>query len=278
VNARTELSQLSPRELRALFRSGSLDTPTSGLAAGYVQANLVILPAVFAFDFLLFCLRNPKPCPLIEVLEAGRTEPAVARGADIRTDLPRYRVWEDGELAGEPSDIAALWRDDLVTFLLGCSFSFEAALLAAQVPVRHIEDGCNVPMFRTDRPCVQAGRFHGPMVVSMRPIPASLVEKATEISRGMPEAHGAPVHVGDPSALGIADISKPDYGDPVSLRDGDVPMFWACGVTPQAVAMTSRAPLVLTHSPGRMFLTDWRNEDCERNRFHAVPFGARDTT
>jgi len=266
VNARTELSQLSPRELRALFRSGSLDTPTSGLAAGYVQANLVILPAVFAFDFLLFCLRNPKPCPLIEVLEAGRT------------DLPRYRVWEDGELAGEPSDIAALWRDDLVTFLLGCSFSFEAALLAAQVPVRHIEDGCNVPMFRTDRPCVQAGRFHGPMVVSMRPIPASLVEKATEISRGMPEAHGAPVHVGDPSALGIADISKPDYGDPVSLRDGDVPMFWACGVTPQAVAMTSRAPLVLTHSPGRMFLTDWRNEDCERNRFHAVPFGARDTT
>jgi len=231
---------------------------------GYVQANLVVVPRDLAFDFLLFCQRNPKPCPLLDVTEAGNPEPClVAPGADLRTDLPRYRVYRDGEVVDEPTDLARWWRDDLVGFLLGCSFTFESALLQAGVPVRHLEQGCNVPMYRTSIACRPAGVFHGPMVVSMRPLTPAQAVTATRVCGRFPRAHGVPVHFGDPEAIGIRDLSKPDFGDPVEMRSGEVPVFWACGVTPQAVAMQSRPPFLITHKPGHMFVTDLRDTDLE---------------
>lgn len=252
----------SPAALRARFRRGLDARPTAGLAPGFVQANLVILPREAAFDFLLFCQRNPKPCPLLEVIEAGSAEPVrMAPGADLRTDLPRYRVYRDGRLVSEPTDIAAEWRDGLVSFLIGCSFTFEGALVEAGLPVRHVEQGCNVPMYVTSIPCDPAGGFHGPMVVSMRPIPAAQVVRAVQVTSRFPAVHGAPVHVGDPSAIGIAAIDRPDLGDPVEIRAGEVPVFWACGVTPQAVAMASKPPLLIAHAPGHMFLTDRRDAE-----------------
>lgn len=252
----------SPRELRGLIRRGELVRPTSGMAPGHVQTNLVILPRDLAFDFLLFCQRNPRPCPLLEVVEAGQTEPKqMAPGADLRYDVPKYRVYQHGKLIDEPTDIAEYWRDDLVSFLLGCSFSFETALLRAGVPVRHMECGTNVPMFITSIPTTPAGAFAGPMVVSMRPIPRDKVVRAVQVTSRFPAVHGAPVHIGEPEAIGIKDIHRPDLGDPVEIREGEVPVFWACGVTPQAVAMKSRPPLMITHSPGHMFITDMRDED-----------------
>jgi uncharacterized protein YcsI (UPF0317 family) len=246
-----------PKEIREAIRLGKWTTVTAGLAPGFVQANLVVLPREHAYDFLLFCQRNPRPCPLIEVSDAGSPEPQwVAPGADLRTDLPKYRIYRDGELAEELTDITPYWRDDLVAFLLGCSFTFERALMDAGIPVRHIEAGHNVSMWRTSLACRPAGRFHGPMVVSMRPIPNELVPKAVTVTARFPMAHGAPVHVGDPTAIGIRDLSRPDYGDPTLIRAGEVPVFWACGVTPQAVALASRPPFIITHSPGHMFLTD----------------------
>jgi len=219
----------------------------------------MVLPREAAFDFLLFCQRNPKPCPLVEVLDAGQTEPACAPGADLRTDLPRYRVYQGGQLAGEVADATSLWREDLVSFVIGCSFSFEEALAAAGVPLRHVERGCNVPMYRTSRACAPAGRFTGPLVVSMRPIPAEKVPLAVQVTSRFEKVHGAPVHVGDPAHLGIADVSKPDWGDFVGIEAGEVPMFWACGVTPQAVALASKPSFMITHSPGLMFITDIPN-------------------
>jgi uncharacterized protein YcsI (UPF0317 family) len=227
------------------------------MAPGYTQANLVILPRELAYDFLLFCVRNPKPCPIIDVTDVGSPVPAqAAPRADLRTDLPRYRVYEHGELVDEPTDIRHRWRDDMVGFLLGCSFTFEQALVGAGIPLRHWECGTGVPMWATNRACVPAGTFHGPLVVSMRPVRADLVERASEISSRYPHAHGAPVHAGDPAALGIRDLAAPDWGDPTDVLPGEVPMFWACGVTPQAVAIASRPPLVITHAPGHMFVTD----------------------
>lgn len=246
--------------VRAACRSGELTGPTPGLAAGFVQTNLVVLPKDWAFDFLLFCQRNPKPCPLLDVTDPGDPEPkAVAPGADLRTDLPRYRLWQDGELLAEPTDITAHWRDDLVSFLIGCSFTFETALLTAGVPVRHIEQGVNVPMYRTAARCKPAGRFRGPLVVSMRPLTPAHAVKATQICSRMPRAHGAPVHLGDPAGLGIADLARPDYGDPVTVHPGELPVFWACGVTPQAALAEARPPFAITHAPGHMFLTDLRD-------------------
>lgn len=230
---------------------------TAGLAPGFAQANLAVLPRADAYDFLLFCQRNPKPCPLLEVTEPGSPVPeGVAPEADLRTDLPRYRIFRDGELVAEPADIAEYWREDLVAFLLGCSFTFEHALLRAGIPLRHIAEGKNVAMYRTGVACRTAGRFQGPLVVSMRPIAASQVARAAQISGRYPAVHGAPVHVGDPATLGIADLDRPDYGDPAEIRPGEVPVFWACGVTPQAVAVASRPPLLITHAPGSMFVTD----------------------
>jgi uncharacterized protein YcsI (UPF0317 family) len=251
---------LSASELRARCRQGTFSGHTSGHAYGNVQANLMVVPQEAAFDFLLFCQRNPKPCPLIEVLEAGIPSPQCAPGADIRSDLPSYRVYRDGKLAQETNDIHTFWREDLVSFLIGCSFSFEEALLRAGVPLRHIELGRTVSMYRTKVECQSAGRFHGPLVVSMRPIPASLVPKAVEVTARFARVHGAPVQVGAPEQLGIRDLQQPDYGDPVPIEPGEIPVFWACGVTPQSVALASKSPFCITHAPGRMFVTDLRND------------------
>ncbi len=252
-------------DVRAACRAGQLTGPTPGLAPGFVHANLVLLPQEWAFDFLLFCQRNPKPCPLLDVTEPGNPEPkTVAPGSDLRTDLPAYRVWHHGELIAEPTDVRDHWREDLVGFVIGCSFTFENALLEAGVPVRHIEQNVNVPMYRTNVACRPAGRFHGPMVVSMRPLKPEEALKATTICARLPLAHGAPVHFGDPAALGIADIATPDFGDAVEIRPGEVPVFWACGVTPQAALMAARPPFAITHKPGHMFLTDLRDHELEQ--------------
>ena len=255
---------LNAAEVRLACRDGSLSGPTPGLAPGFVQANLVMLPKDWAFDFLLFCQRNPKPCPLLDVTEPGDTEPrGVAPGADLRTDLPAYRIWNHGELVAEPTDVKAYWRDDLVSFVIGCSFTFENALLERGIPVRHIEQNRNVPMYRTNRPCQSAGRFSGPMVVSMRPLTPSQTISASLVCAKYPLAHGAPVHFGDPAAIGIADIDTPDYGDAVEIRPGEQPVFWACGVTPQAALAQAKPPFAITHKPGHMFLTDLRDRDLE---------------
>jgi uncharacterized protein YcsI (UPF0317 family) len=250
---------VTPAELRQACRAGRWDRPTAGLAGGFVQANLVAVPGEAAFDFLLYCQRNPKPCPVIEVVEAGRVEPACAPGADLRTDLPRYRIYRDGRLAEERTEVREPWSPDLVAFLLGCSFSFEEALLAAGVPLRHVEARSNVPMYRTRVATAPAGRFRGPLVVSMRPIPAAQVALAVQVTSRYERVHGAPVHVGSPEALGIGDLSRPDWGDPVEVRPGEIPVFWACGVTPQAAALESRLPFCITHAPGHMFVSDLAN-------------------
>jgi uncharacterized protein YcsI (UPF0317 family) len=259
-----ELQDEDGGKIRYLASTGELTGPTAGLALGYVQANLVVVPRDLAFDFLLFCQRNPKPCPLLDVTEPGSAEPKlVAPGGDVRVEVPRYCVYRHGERVEEPADLTGWWRDDLVAFLLGCSFTFENALLQAGVPVRHVEQGCNVPMYRTNIPCRPAGVFHGPLVVSMRPLTPAQAITATRICARFPRAHGTPVHLGDPAALGIRDLGKPDFGDPVEIRPGEMPVFWACGVTPQAVAMEARPPLLLTHKPGHMFVTDLRDTDLE---------------
>jgi uncharacterized protein YcsI (UPF0317 family) len=250
-----EPATLSPAHARALFRTGMV-SPTSGWATGYTQANLVAVPRDWAYDVLLFCQRNPKPCPVLDVTDPGDTATALAPDADLSTDLPRYRVWRDGELVEEADDVRALWDEDLVAFLIGCSFTFEAGLLEAGIPLRHVEQGRNVSMYLTDRQCRPAGRLRGPLAVSMRPIPAAFVDRTAELSGKMPAVHGGPVHVGDPSALGIEDLSRPDFGDPVDAEAGDVPVFWACGVTPQAALMASRPPFAITHAPGHMLITD----------------------
>jgi uncharacterized protein YcsI (UPF0317 family) len=250
------------REVRQRIRNGEWRRPTAGLAPGFVQTNLVILPRDLAFDFLLFAQRNPKPCPVLEVTDAGSPEPTLsAPAADLRTDVPKYCIYRDGVLTEEVMDLQSVWRDDLVSFLLGCSFTFESALLQAGVPVRHIEERRNVPMFVTTIPCRPAGVFHGPLVVTMRPIPAALVSRAVQITGRYPGVHGAPVHVGDPAQIGIRDVTHPDFGDAVTVRPGEVPVYWACGVTPQAVAMRAKPPLMFTHAPGHMFVTDLRNEE-----------------
>ncbi len=244
-------------EVRMAARQGFLTGPTPGLARGCPQANLVIVPQEFASDFLLFCERNRTACPLLDVTTPGDPEPRkVAAGADLRTDLPAYRVWQDGQLVAEPIDILDWWREDLVSFLLGCSFTFENALLQESIPVRHLEMGCNVPMYRTNIACKPAGRFAGPLVVSMRPMSPAQAIEATRICARFPDAHGPPLHVGDPSAIGIESIERPDFGDPVTIRAGEAPVFWACGVTPQAVLLQAKLPLAITHKPGCMFVCD----------------------
>jgi uncharacterized protein YcsI (UPF0317 family) len=260
----TDFRTASGAEVRAAARRGAIKGPTAGMALGYVQANLVIVPREMAFDFLLFCQRNPKPCPLVDVTESGSPEPRfVAARADLRTDLPRYRVFEHGKLVDEPTTLQVWWRDDLVAFLLGCSFTFENALVQAGVPVRHVETGCNVPMYRTNIPCRPAGIFRGPLVVSMRPMTPAQALVADRVCARFPRAHGTPIYFGDPGVIGIRDLARPDFGDPVEVGKGEVPVFWACGVTPQAVAMDAQPALVITHAPGHMFVTDLRDTDLE---------------
>jgi uncharacterized protein YcsI (UPF0317 family) len=252
----THPGAVSPAQARAMFRAG-LVTPTAGWCTGYVQANLIAVTKHLAYDMLLFGQRNPRPCPVLDVTEPGDPRPMLlAPDADLRTDLPSYRVYEEGELVGEVADASAFWRDDLVGFLLGCSFTFEGALKRAGVPVRHIEQGCNVPMYVTDIACRSSGPLAGPMVVSMRPVPAKLLPLVFELTGRYPGMHGSPVHWGDPSGLGIRNLDRPDFGDRVEIRSGEVPVFWACGVTPQVVVATSRISFAITHSPGCMFLSD----------------------
>jgi uncharacterized protein YcsI (UPF0317 family) len=250
-----------PAELRQAARRGEWRQSTAGHCPAYQQVNLVVLPASLAAEFASFCSRNPKPCPVIEVLPPGEWRPALsAPGADIRTDVPGYRVYERGRLREKPDDLMSLWREDLTTFLLGCSHTFEHALSEAGVSLRHVENGTTVPMFLSSLPCQPAGRFRGRMVVTMRPIPPSQLPLVLEISARYPHAHGLPLHVGDPAAIGIEDLNRPDFGDPVPIERGEIPVFWGCGVTPQAVLREAEVELVITHEPGRMFVTDLPRE------------------
>jgi len=257
-----DISRLSPREIRDLIRRGEWDKPTPGLAFGYAQANVVILPARYAFDFFLFCHRNPKPCPLLEVLESGQYEiGSFARAADIRTDVPRYNIFRYGILDNTRKDIRELWQEDFVTFFLGCSFTFEEALIKAGIPVRHIEEGKNVPMYVTNTQCRGGGIFIGPLVVTMRPIPFEKVTRAVQITSRYPFVHGAPVHIGSPENIGIHDLSEPDFGEAVEIKEGEIPVFWACGVTPHAALFHAKPEICITHVPGHMFISDILNEE-----------------
>ena len=246
--------------VRRLIRAGQIDGHTSGRADGYVQGNVVILPAAHAADFELFCRRNAQACPLLAVSQPGDPRlPALAADLDIRTDLPRYREYRQGCAVQERTSIAEVWRSDLVTFVIGCSFTFERALIAGGIPLRHVAEGRNVAMYRTSVPTVPAGRFGGPLVVSMRPVARADAARAADITGRFPDMHGRPVHVGDPAALGIADLSRPDYGDPVAVLPGEVPVFWACGVTSQAAVEAAGLPWFLAHAPGCMLITDLRH-------------------
>ena len=251
----------SPAEVRALIRQGVIDFPTAGMCAGYAQANLVILPPEYAADFQRYAELNPFPCPVLEVIKGSPATHAMGEGGDITTDIPRYRIYEDGIFTKEITDAAAYWKDGYVGFLIGCSFSFEEALIAAGVEVRHITMGRNVPMYKTNIATAKAGPFEGPMVVSMRPMTPDKAEIARQITAAMPNVHGAPVHMGDPAQIGIADVMKPDYGDPVDIYDGEIPVFWPCGVTPQAAVENAKPPIVITHAPGHMFITDVKNSE-----------------
>lgn len=251
---------MDAKEARQRIREGLHRGPTAGLAPDYVQANLVVVPHEFAADMRGLCRRNPVPCPLLEELPQGATAPRSAPGADLRTDLPAYRVWRAGKISEKQSDVVDLWNADLCAFLIGCSFTFEGALVQAGLPVRHLELGRNVPMYRTSVPLAASGRLRGHMVVSMRPYPAEDVERVREVTRPFVSSHGEPFWWGDPGALGIADVGRPDEGDPVPIRAGEVPVFWGCGVTPQVVAVESQLPFVITHEPGHMFVTDLRHE------------------
>jgi len=248
----------TPAQARELFRTTDVAT-TAGFSAGYAQANLIALDRKYAFDFLLFAQRNPKPCPLLGVLEPGQVSSPLLAGGDIRTDIPSYRVFSHGSLIDEPTDATAYWTENTVAFVIGCSFTFEQALLDNNVPVAHIEQGVNVPMYLTNIDCEPAGVFSGKMVVSMRPIPAGLVADAVRITSRYPAVHGAPVHVGEPGLIGIDDLGAPDFGDAVDIPAGWVPAFWACGVTPQSIVMHSKPELAICHSPGKMLITDVRD-------------------
>lgn len=250
----------SPENARAAIRAGRFTGATAGLAPGFVQGNLCILPQDLAADFLRFAHQNPKPCPVIGMSEIGSPRvPLLGETIDLRTDLPRYRIWKKGELVAEPTDIADVWRDDLVAFVIGCSFSFEEALIEDGIPLRHVACNANVAMYRTSIACVPAGPFAGPMVVSMRPLKPADAIRAVQITSRFPAVHGAPVHIGLPALIGIEDINKPDYGDACEIKADELPVFWACGVTPQAVIAAARPDFAITHYPGSMLITDLKN-------------------
>ncbi|MGJ8522083.1 putative hydro-lyase [Carnimonas sp. R-84981] len=247
------LAQQARQRIRAGWRQ-----PTAGIAPGFAQANLIALPYDWAYDFLLYAQRNSQACPLLDVTEPGVFTTALAEGADIRSDLPAYHVWRNGERVAEVSDARDAYAEhpDMVSFLIGCSFTFETALLEEGIDVRHISAGSNVPMYRTQRACRGAGRLRGEMVVSMRPMAPQRIADAVRITARYPSVHGAPVHIGAPDELGISDLLQPDFGDAVTINEGEIPVFWACGVTPQAALMASKVPFAITHAPGHMFITD----------------------
>lgn len=249
------VNELTPTEARQMFRGG-LSVPTSGWCRGMTQTNMLVVPQQYAYDFLLFTQRNPRSCPVVDVTEPGDPRTTLAPGADLRTDLPGYRIISNGAIIEERTEVTDHWGDDMIAFLIGCSFTFEHALVEAGVPVRHLTAGRNVPMYRTSIASRSAGTMHGPIVVSMRSIPASQVATAVQVTSRYPSMHGAPLHVGDPGSLGIVDLNIPDYGDAPMIEDGDVPVFWACGVTPQAIAVAAGLPFAISHAPGKMFITD----------------------
>ena len=249
-----------PAALRAAIRAGKFTAHTSGQCPGYAQANLAVLPKDFASEFLRFCQLNPKPCPILGISEPGDPRiPSLGPDVDISTDIGGYFVFKDGEMTGQVENLKAAWRDDMVAFAIGCSFSFEEALVEAGIPLRHFEQGCGVAMYRTNIATREAGRFGGPTVVSMRPMTPGHAIRAIQITSRFPNVHGAPIHFGDPGAIGIRDIAKPDFGDAVEIRKGEVPVFWACGVTPQSAIRAAKPPLSFTHKPGCMLVTDLRN-------------------
>ena len=254
-------TEVSPQRLRHHIRNRKWTAPTSGAAPGFLQANLVMLPAEEAFNFLLFCVRNPKPCPILDVLEPGQIEPIIAPGADLRTDLHRYKVFESGEFIAEVEDVTEYFSDDMVSFLLGCSFSFENAMLAAGLPVRNMEEGKNVSMYITNKRCIDAGNFSAPLVVTMRPMTPAQAVRAVQVTTRFHLTHGAPVHLGDPATIGIRNLDRPDFGDAVTIRSDEIPVYWACGVTSQLAATSVPLSRVITHAPGHMFVSDLRDED-----------------
>ncbi len=256
-----DYASMSPAEIRALVRAGEITGPTAGMAAGYAQANLVILPGEYADDFAQYARINPAPCPVLETLKGTPLTRLMAKGGNILTDIPKYRIYRHGALDKEVADASEYYTDDMTGFLIGCSFSFEEALIRAGIEVRHIAMGRNVPMYKTSIMTKPAGAFSGPMVCSMRPMTPEKAELAYKITAAMPNVHGAPVHIGDPKEIGIADVMKPDYGDSVEIREGEVCVFWPCGVTPQAAIENAKPPIVITHSPGHMFITDILNSD-----------------
>lgn len=257
-----DLINEAPHIVREMIRKEKIKDNTSGMCSGFVQGNLVILPKELAYDFLLFTQRNKKACPVLEVTDMGEKEfKKLSKGSDITTDIPKYRVYNNGELSGEYTNIKSFFRKDFVSFILGCSFTFESALIDEGIEIRHIKENKNVPMYITNIECEPAGVFKGPMVVSMRPIPMDKLAKVIKITSRYPDVHGSPIHIGDPSKIGIKDISNPDFGDSVNINEGEIPVFWACGVTPQAVAMNVRPEIMITHAPGCMFITDIKNHE-----------------
>lgn len=255
------LKSASAKEIRERIRNQSITGPTSGMAKGFTQANLVVLKKELAFEFLLFAQRNPKACPLLEVTDPGSyLSQRISDNGDLRTDVPAYRIYKEGILVDEVNDITAYWEDDMVGFLLGCSFTFETALIDNNIPIRHNEEGCNVPMYKTNIPCDSTHSFSGPTVVSMRPMSSKDAIRATQVTSRFPMVHGSPIHIGNPEEIGITDINKPDFGDSVTIKKEEVPVFWACGVTPQAAAMESKPSLMITHAPGCMFISDQQDE------------------
>jgi uncharacterized protein YcsI (UPF0317 family) len=266
----TSLAKLDPEDVtagdlpsavaRRAYRAGKYAS-TAGVAPGFVQGNLVVLPEAQASAFHRFCQLNPKPCPIIGMSDVGDPRiPALGLDLDIRTDIPQYVVWKDGEAIDRPYEVSKYWRDDLVSFVIGCSYSFEEPMMADDLPIRHIEQNTLVPMYRTNIACRPAGPFAGPMVVSMRPLKPVDAIRAVQITSRFPSVHGAPVHLGLPQSIGITDLAKPDYGDPVTVAADEIPVFWACGVTPQSVIAAAKVPFAITHAPGMMLVTDLKNK------------------
>ncbi len=252
-----ELKNETPVAVRQAIRNGDYDGDTAGLAGGFIQGNLAVLPAEYATDFLRFCQRNPKPCPLVGVSDTGNpVVQTLGHDVDIRTDVPKYKIFRNGEFQEIVTDVTDIWQDDFVSFVLGCSFSFEEALMNDGMEIRHIKEGTTVPMYRTKIEAEPAGPFSGQYVVSMRSLPVKDAIRAIEITSRFPEAHGTPLHMGDPAEIGIQDITKPEFGDPTTIKDGEIPVFWACGVTPQVAITNAKPSICITHAPGHMLITD----------------------
>lgn len=252
----------TPKEFRELVRMGQWTSQTAGLLSGFVQANLVVLPQEYAVDFASFCVKNPKPCPILDISSPGRYDTFLAQDADLRTDLPKYNIYRKGCLEKTVTDLIGEWRDDLVCFLLGCSHTFEHILVSAGVPLRYLEQGLSLSLYNTNIETIPVGPFHGTVIVSMRPIPQNKVAKATVLSARYPKVHGAPLHIGNPSLIGV-DLDHPYVGDAIELVSNDIPVFWGCGVTPQHIALNAKIPYMITHSPGHMFITDATINDLE---------------